>query len=63
MGPDLPPDPAPRLNVSPAPDPLLSLNQAEADQCPRFRANSWARMGVPPLLSTPCHPFPHLGLR
>ena len=63
MGPDLSPDPAPRLNVSPAPDPQLSPNQAEADQCPRFRANSRARMGVPPLLSTPCHPSPHLGLR
>ena len=62
MGPDLSPDPAPRLNVSPAPDPLLSLNQAEADQCPRLRASSRARMGVPPLLSTPCHPSSHLGL-
>ena len=45
MGPDFPPDPAPGLNVNPAPDPPLSLNQAEAGWCPGLRGNSRVKVG------------------
>lgn len=40
-------------DAHPAPDVSLSLNQGEADQGPRLRDGSWARMGVIPLLSGP----------
>lgn len=44
-------DPASGLNVHPAPDQPLSLDQDEADQSLRLRGDSWVRMGVTPLLS------------
>lgn len=44
-------DPACGLNVNPAPDQPLSLNQGGVDQCLRLRSDSWVRMGVTPLLS------------